>query len=73
MSVEGRVYPELSPGYYGICTLGGMLSAGAAHLAITPLDVLKVNMQVCSDTILLWGFVKMYCLWVFLISLLGGV
>ncbi|KAM3757840.1 hypothetical protein ACB098_02G220100 [Castanea mollissima] len=33
-------------GYYGICTVGGMLSAGTTHLAITPLDVLKVNMQV---------------------------
>jgi solute carrier family 25 phosphate transporter 3 len=26
--------------------MGGMLSAGTTHLAITPLDVLKVNMQV---------------------------
>ncbi|KAL8109161.1 mitochondrial phosphate carrier protein 1, mitochondrial [Apium graveolens] len=32
--------------YYKICTLGGMLSAGTTHLLITPLDVLKVNMQV---------------------------
>ncbi|KAI7753610.1 hypothetical protein M8C21_000671 [Ambrosia artemisiifolia] len=32
--------------YYGICAVGGMLSAGTTHLAITPLDVLKVNMQV---------------------------
>lgn len=32
--------------YYGICTAGGMFSAGATHLAVTPLDVLKVNMQV---------------------------
>jgi solute carrier family 25 phosphate transporter 3 len=46
--VEGRrVSEELKPyGYYGICTVGGMLSAGTTHLAITPLDVLKVNMQV---------------------------
>ncbi|ERN17111.1 hypothetical protein AMTR_s00044p00108170 [Amborella trichopoda] len=37
----------LSPAYYySVCTAGGMLSAGATHLAITPLDVLKVNMQV---------------------------
>lgn len=39
-------YEEFSVGYYGICTVGGMLSAGTTHLAITPLDVLKVNMQV---------------------------
>lgn len=44
--VEGRLCEEFSPGYYGLCTLGGMLSAGTTHLAITPLDVLKVNMQV---------------------------
>ncbi|KAJ8765109.1 hypothetical protein K2173_010594 [Erythroxylum novogranatense] len=45
------VEEELSPAaylyyYHGICTIGGMFSAGATHLAITPLDVLKVNMQV---------------------------
>lgn len=44
---EGRrLCDEFSPGYYGICTIGGMLSAGTTHLAFTPLDVLKVNMQV---------------------------
>lgn len=32
--------------YYAACAAGGMLSAGASHLLITPLDVLKVNMQV---------------------------
>ncbi|XP_071707756.1 mitochondrial phosphate carrier protein 1, mitochondrial-like [Rutidosis leptorrhynchoides] len=41
-----KLCEEFTPKYYGICTLGGMLSAGATHLAITPLDVLKVNMQV---------------------------
>ncbi|XP_074565859.1 mitochondrial phosphate carrier protein 1, mitochondrial [Curcuma longa] len=35
-----------SPEYYAVCAIGGMLSAGTTHLAITPLDVLKVNMQV---------------------------
>ncbi|KAA8546186.1 hypothetical protein F0562_020920 [Nyssa sinensis] len=43
---QGRLCEEFSAGYYGICTVGGMFSAGATHLAITPLDVLKVNMQV---------------------------
>ena len=46
--VERRFCEEFSPGYYGICTVGGMLSAGTTHLAVTPLDVLKVNMQVGS-------------------------
>lgn len=45
--VDGRMCEEFSAGYYGLCTIGGMLSAGTTHLAITPLDVLKVNMQVC--------------------------
>ncbi|KAK2984457.1 hypothetical protein RJ640_026944, partial [Escallonia rubra] len=43
---EGKLAEEFSAGYYGICTVGGMLGAGTTHLAITPLDVLKVNMQV---------------------------
>ncbi|TXG59245.1 hypothetical protein EZV62_013818 [Acer yangbiense] len=42
-SVEER---QETRGYYGICTIGGMLSAGTTHVAVTPLDVLKVNMQV---------------------------
>ncbi|CAM8947444.1 hypothetical protein QQ045_015760 [Rhodiola kirilowii] len=42
MGWEGR--PEYC--YYGLCTVGGMISAGTTHLAITPLDVLKVHMQV---------------------------
>ncbi|XP_021736984.1 mitochondrial phosphate carrier protein 1, mitochondrial-like [Chenopodium quinoa] len=33
-------------GYIGLCTVGGVLSAGTAHVVVTPLDVLKVNMQV---------------------------
>ncbi|KDO71557.1 hypothetical protein CISIN_1g020995mg [Citrus sinensis] len=37
---------EKVKGHYSICAIGGMLSAGTAHLAITPLDVVKVNMQV---------------------------
>ena len=36
-----------SPEYYAFCAVGGMVSAGTTHLAITPFDVLKVNMQVC--------------------------
>ncbi|KAM0067872.1 putative mitochondrial phosphate carrier protein Pic2/Mir1 [Helianthus debilis subsp. tardiflorus] len=43
---ETKFCEEFSPKYYGICAIGGMLSAGATHVAITPLDVLKVNMQV---------------------------
>ncbi|KVI08722.1 mitochondrial phosphate carrier protein 1, mitochondrial-like [Cynara cardunculus var. scolymus] len=46
MLQETKLCEEFSAKYYGICALGGMVSAGATHVAITPLDVLKVNMQV---------------------------
>ncbi|CAN6905669.1 unnamed protein product, partial [Brassica oleracea] len=46
-SVKRKLEDELSsPWFYAVCTMGGMISAGTTHLAITPLDVLKVNMQV---------------------------
>ncbi|KAH7276665.1 hypothetical protein KP509_39G017000 [Ceratopteris richardii] len=32
--------------YYASCAAGGMLSAASCHVLFTPLDVLKVNMQV---------------------------
>ncbi|KAL9241506.1 hypothetical protein vseg_015613 [Gypsophila vaccaria] len=32
--------------YYRVCTFGGIISAGTTHVLVTPLDVLKVNMQV---------------------------
>lgn len=35
-----------SPAYFTACTVGGMLSCGVTHTAVTPLDVLKCNMQV---------------------------
>ncbi|KAK1303286.1 hypothetical protein QJS10_CPB11g02186 [Acorus calamus] len=43
---EGKRMRVYSREYYTVCALGGMFSAGTTHLAITPLDVLKVNMQV---------------------------
>lgn len=51
--VEVQLCEEFSPGYYGLCTVGGMLSAGTTHLAITPLDVLKVNMQVSFSSFII--------------------
>lgn len=35
-----------SPMYYAACTVGGILSCGLTHTAVTPLDVLKCNMQI---------------------------
>lgn len=35
-----------SPAFYAACTVGGSLSCGLTHTAITPLDVVKCNIQV---------------------------
>ncbi|GAB2278386.1 Pentatricopeptide repeat-containing protein At3g26782, mitochondrial [Dionaea muscipula] len=35
-----------SPGYYAACTVGGILSCGLTHMTVTPLDLVKCNMQI---------------------------
>lgn len=35
-----------SPAFYAACTVGGSLSCGLTHTAITPLDVVKCNIQI---------------------------
>ncbi|TYG43773.1 hypothetical protein ES288_D11G045100v1 [Gossypium darwinii] len=35
-----------SPAFYGACTMGGILSCGLTHTAVTPLDLVKCNMQI---------------------------
>ncbi|XP_064999607.1 mitochondrial phosphate carrier protein 3, mitochondrial-like isoform X2 [Musa acuminata AAA Group] len=35
-----------SPMYYAVCTFGGIASCGPTHTAVTPLDVVKCNMQI---------------------------
>jgi len=35
-----------TPLFYATCALGGVLSTGLTHLAVTPLDLVKCNMQV---------------------------
>ncbi|XP_071702153.1 mitochondrial phosphate carrier protein 3, mitochondrial-like [Rutidosis leptorrhynchoides] len=35
-----------SPAYYAACTIGGTLACGITHTAVTPLDVVKCNMQI---------------------------
>lgn len=44
--IAGEPIKMFTPNYYLACAGGGMLSAGTTHFLITPLDVLKVNMQV---------------------------
>eukprot|EP00246_Nothoceros_aenigmaticus_P001900 TRINITY_DN12585_c0_g1_i1.p1 TRINITY_DN12585_c0_g1~~TRINITY_DN12585_c0_g1_i1.p1 ORF type:complete len:426 (+),score=51.75 TRINITY_DN12585_c0_g1_i1:153-1280(+) len=35
-----------SSDYYAACTFGGMLCCGLTHAAVTPMDVIKCNMQI---------------------------
>ena len=35
-----------SPAYYAACSAGGIFSCGLTHMAVTPLDLVKCNMQV---------------------------
>lgn len=35
-----------SPAFYAACTAGGILSCGLTHTALTPLDLVKCNMQI---------------------------
>jgi hypothetical protein len=35
-----------SPAFYAACTAGGILSCGLTHMSVTPLDLVKCNMQV---------------------------
>ncbi|KAL8140923.1 hypothetical protein V2J09_006944 [Rumex salicifolius] len=41
--------PMYSPIFYGTCTAGGVLSCGLTHMAVTPLDLVKCNMQIDSS------------------------
>ncbi|XP_074278379.1 mitochondrial phosphate carrier protein 3, mitochondrial-like isoform X1 [Silene latifolia] len=35
-----------SPQFYAACTAGGIFSCGLTHMAVTPLDLVKCNMQI---------------------------
>ncbi|OMO93740.1 Mitochondrial substrate/solute carrier [Corchorus olitorius] len=35
-----------SPAFYAACTAGGILSCGLTHTAVTPMDLVKCNMQI---------------------------
>ena len=35
-----------SPKYYALCAVGGALSCGITHTAVTPLDLVKCRLQV---------------------------
>ncbi|KAM7480200.1 hypothetical protein LguiA_028413 [Lonicera macranthoides] len=44
-SESGKV-AMYSPAYYAVCTLSGGLSTGLTHTAVTPIDLVKCNMQI---------------------------
>ncbi|KAF3324102.1 mitochondrial phosphate carrier protein 3 [Carex littledalei] len=43
---ESMKIEMFSPAYYAACTAGGILSCGLTHTAVTPLDLVKCNMQI---------------------------
>lgn len=43
---EKRKIKLYSNEFYGVCAIGGVLSCGLTHTAVTPLDVVKCNMQI---------------------------
>uniref|UniRef100_A0A7N0T041 Uncharacterized protein n=1 Tax=Kalanchoe fedtschenkoi TaxID=63787 RepID=A0A7N0T041_KALFE len=44
-SEPGRI-DMFSPAFYAACTVGGSLSTGSTHMAVTPIDLVKCNMQI---------------------------
>lgn len=46
-----------SPQYYAACTAGGILSCGLTHMSVTPLDLVKCNMQVRIEFLDLCAFI----------------
>ncbi|KAA3482077.1 mitochondrial phosphate carrier protein 3, mitochondrial-like [Gossypium australe] len=42
----GKKIEMYSPQFYAACTFGGILSCGLTHMAVTPLDLVKCNMQI---------------------------
>jgi len=44
----GKGIEMYSPAFYAACTFGGILSCGLTHMTVTPLDLVKCNMQVCN-------------------------
>ena len=49
-----------SPKYYALCAVGGALSCGITHTAVTPLDLVKCRLQVITKV--LNGNIQIVCL-----------
>ncbi|KAH1194189.1 Mitochondrial phosphate carrier protein 3, mitochondrial [Glycine max] len=50
---ESRKIELYSPAFYAACTAGGILSCGLTHMTVTPLDLVKCNMQICGLDVIL--------------------
>ncbi len=44
-AAEGSSIKLYTPAYYWACAAGGVASCGLTHMGVTPLDVVKCNMQ----------------------------
>ena len=44
-----------SPKFYALCAVGGALSCGLTHTAVTPLDLVKCRLQVCLELLRVEG------------------
>ncbi|EFH60508.1 predicted protein [Arabidopsis lyrata subsp. lyrata] len=51
----GKGIEMYSPAFYAACTFGGILSCGLTHMTVTPLDLVKCNMQLYKGIGPLWG------------------
>lgn len=45
MAAQKKKIELYSNEYFGVCMLGGIMSCGLTHTAVTPLDLVKCNMQ----------------------------
>lgn len=61
-SEPGQKIAMYSPAFYAACTAGGILSCGLTHMTVTPLDLVKCNMQVLVCRILYTSRFQMFLL-----------
>ena len=54
-SEPGRRIEMYSPAFYAACTAGGVASCGLTHMTVTPLDLVKCNMQVSVSMLARFG------------------
>ena len=58
---SARKIEMFSPAFYAACASGGILACSITHAAITPIDVVKCNMQVRFSSLFLLDMCKLSC------------